>query len=83
MRAAPPLRAAGKNGPKNERIGWRLDQENNKNTGDWQTLGDAAASVVADLAIRRAAWLTRHYRVPPSVATALADLAFTTTGRRY
>lgn len=81
--AAIPQREAGRSDPKIDLLGGVVFSENNPNSGDWQMLGDAAASVVADLAARRAAWLIRCYRVRPSQAALIADIAFTTTGRRY
>ena len=44
----------------------------NLNLGDWQKLGDVAASVVVDLSARREAWLISRCRISPSVARVVA-----------
>ncbi len=77
MRVALPLRAAGKNGPKDERFGDRIAGKDIKSPADFQTLGGAATEVVA-LHNLRARHVARRYRLTPAVAAIVADLAFTT-----
>ncbi|CAJ0872955.1 hypothetical protein AMST5_02465 [freshwater sediment metagenome] len=75
MRAAPPLRAAGKNGPNNERIGERLDQDNNKSRQEFQMQGDLAERL-------RIARLRRQFGFDDALAALVATLAFATTEAR-
>ncbi len=78
MRAAPPLRAAGKNGPKNER-GERLDTKSTRAASDFQMIAHVAADVVEQLRVAR---LRRQFGLDIGMAAVIADLAFSTTGRR-
>ncbi len=75
MRAVPPLRPAGKNGPKDERIGERLAGKDIKSPADFQSLGAIEFVALRDL---RARHIAQRYHLPPGVAAVIADLAFAT-----
>lgn len=79
MAGAAAQRYAGGD-PKFERLGGVLNQENTKPPADFQMLGDAAADIVERLRVAR---LRRQFGLDDAMASLIADLAFTTTGRRY
>lgn len=78
-RAVPSLRAARRNGPKNERIGERLDRESTRPASDFQMIADVAADVVERLRVAR---LRRKFGLDADMATLLARIAFETTEAR-
>lgn len=47
----------------------------------WVALGDAANDALADVSRLRVSRLRRRFGLDPTMATLLADLAFSTTGR--
>lgn len=79
MAGAATRRYAGGD-PKTERLGGVLNPENITGAADFQTIGDMAGDIVERLRIAR---LRRRFGFDASMATIVADLAFSTTGRRY
>ncbi len=79
VKGAATQRNAGGD-PKFERLGGVLIQENITGAADFQTLGDMAGDIVERLRVSR---LRRQFGLDAAKASLIADLAFSTTGRRY
>ncbi|CAJ0876730.1 hypothetical protein AMST5_02812 [freshwater sediment metagenome] len=79
MKGAATRRNAGSD-PKFERLGGVLNQEIITGAADFQLLGDIAGDLAERLRIAR---LRRQFGLNVAKAALIADLAFTTTGRRY
>lgn len=53
-----------------------VTSKNITSPNEFQSLGSIAESVIADLAMRRAAHLVWRFRLSPAMARAVAELAF-------